>query len=200
LATDTSARWNDEDKMKKNHKTIVVGSAAGLLALAGLFVTLSLTRSAPPAPQAATPEQTIEFLASDKFARMNEDDKRRYIRQIDVPDSRPPILSLLFRPGVSDEQRQRVMERILPVVGPLIDQRLDAFDRLPAAEQTARLDAIIDQMQQNRGDRPGLLSMAKRLNLVLQYIDPHTRAKVRQHMPALVARMQERNLSATGPF
>jgi len=186
--------------MTKTNKIVVVSSVAGLLVLVGLFAVMSVTRSAPPNPQTATPEQTVEFLASDRFARMSEEKKRRYIRQIEVPGSKTPILSLLFRPGVPDEQRQRVMERILPVVGPLIDQRLDEFDRLPDAEQTARLDAIIDQMQQNRGENPGLFSMAKRLNLVLQYVDPHTRAKVRQHMPALVARMRERGMSAASPL
>jgi len=186
--------------MSKKHKRIIIASAAGLLALIGLLVTLYVTQPEPPVPQAATPEQTVEFLSSDRFARMNDTDKRRYVRRIEVPDSNTPILTLLFRPGVSDDQRQRVMERILPVVGPLIDQRLDEFDRLPAAEQTARLDAIIDQMQQARGDNPGLLSTAKRLNLVLQHVDPHTRAKIRQHMPALVARMRERNLQTAGPF
>ena len=186
--------------MSKNHKRIVIASAVGLAALAALCVVLSVTRPEPPAPQAATPEQTVEFLSSDRFARMDDDEKRQYVRQIDVPGSETPIMTLMFRPGVSDEQRQRVMEHILPVVGPLIDQRLDEFDRLPPAEQTARLDAIIDQMQSKRGDNPSLFSTAKRLNLVLQYVDPHTRAKIRAHMPALMARMKQRGTSAASPL
>ncbi len=186
--------------MSKNRKRIIIGSATGLLALVAVFVALYITQSEPPTPQAVTPEQTVAFLASDRFARMDDEQKRQYVRQIQVPGSETPIMTLLFRPGVSDEQRQRVMERILPVVGPLIDQRLDEFDHLPPAQQNARLDAIIDQMQKTRGENLGLLSTARRLNLVLQYVDPHTRAKIRAHMPALVARMKQRGISAASPL
>lgn len=137
--------------MKTNRKIILVCCAAGLLVLAGLWAVSRGTRSRPPQPQAATPEQTIAHLASEAFAKMAPDDKRRYLRDIQVADSRTPVLTLVFNPSVSDDQRRRVLENVLPVVGPMIDQRLEEFDRLGAAERTARLDAVIDQLEAAAG-------------------------------------------------
>jgi hypothetical protein len=186
--------------MKKNHRTIVVCCAVGLFALACMLAASRVTRSRPPQPQAATPEQTVEYLASEAFVKMDTDDKRQYVREIQVPGSRTPVLALLFNSSVPEEQRRRVLENILPVVRPVIEQRLDEFDRLPSAEQTARLDAVIDQLQEARRSGTGTMSSVERLNLILQYVDPHTRAKIRKHIPALLVRMKERGIQGGYPF
>ncbi len=179
---------------------LAAGGAAGLLVLACLLVGLRATRSRPPQPQAAPPEQIAAYLASTAFVKMAPDEQRCYLQAIEVPDSKTPVLALLFRPNVPDDQRRRMLENILPVVGLVINQRLDEFDRLPAAEQTARLDAFIDQLQAARQDHVGTMSSVERLNLVLQYLDPYTRAKMRRHIPALLLRMQERGIQATYPL
>lgn len=187
--------------MKINRKTIVVGCTAVLLVVAGGLGVSRLMGPKPPEPQVAAPEETVAYLASERFAKMGQDHKREYIQKIRVPDSETPVLTLLFNPSVSEDQRRRAMENVLPAVAPVIDQRLDEFDRLPAAEQTARLDAVIDQLQATRsGGAGGMVASAARLNLILQYIDPHTRAKLRDHMPALRARMKERGIKAGFPF
>jgi hypothetical protein len=109
--------------VKRNHRRIVICCAAGVLVLACLFAGMRLSRSRPPQPQDATPEQT------------------------------------------------------------------------------ARLDAIIDQLQEARQSNQGTkTSSTERLNLVLQYLDPHTRARIRKHIPALLVRMQERGIQAAYPF
>ena len=184
--------------MKTNRKMILVGGAAGLLILAGLLALSRGARSRPP--QAATPEQTISYLASEAFVKMAADDKREYLRAIEVHGSRTPVLTLVFNPSVADDQRRRVLENVLPVVGPVIDQRLEEFDRLGAAERTVRLDAVIDQWEAARRDHPGTMSSLERLSLVLQYLDPHTRANLRKHMPALLVRMKERGIRTAFPL
>jgi hypothetical protein len=187
--------------MKRTHKVIVVCCAGGLLVLAGVYAAAHILHSRPPAPQAATPGQVAEYLASDAFVRMSAEDRREYLEAIEVSGGPTPVLSLLFHPNVPDEQRQRMLEHILPVAGPMIDGRLDEFDRLPAAEQTARLDAIIDQLQEGRRNNAGtIMASPERLNLVLQHLDPHTRAKVRKHIPALLIRMAERGLAPSLPY
>lgn len=178
--------------MKKRRITIACGAAAVLVAVCGLGLP-RLNRATPP-PQAGTPEQTVEYLASEQFATTDRDDKQQYIRQMRVADSNTPVLTLLFNPNVSEQRRQKVIENILPVVAPVINQRLDEFERLPPAQQTVRLDAVIDQMQAFRKDHPNGLSSAERFNLILQYVDPHTRARLRKHLPALRARMKQRGL------
>jgi len=186
--------------MKKNSKILIGCCTAGLLALACVLLVSTVTRSRPPVPQAATPEKTVEFLASQAFAKMDSDDQREYVRRIQVPGHQTPVLSLMFGPTVSEEQRRRVVQNVLPVVGPLIDQRLDEFDRLPADQKVARLDAFIDQLQKSRKDNQGTISSVERMNLVLQYVDPQTRSKMRKHIPALMARMKERRIQGLYPW
>ena len=186
--------------MKKKHRIVIACCAAVLLVLGGLFAASRGTRPRPPLPQAATPEQAVEFLASDAFVKMAPDNKREYVRAIRVPGSQTPVLSLLFNPNVPEQQRRRVMENVLPVAGPMISQRLDEFDRLPAAQKMARLDAFIDQLQAARRDNQGMVSSVERLNLVLQHMDPHTRAKMRKHVPALLTRMKERGIQGLYPW
>jgi hypothetical protein len=186
--------------MKRQHRMLAAGGVAGLLILACLLVALRATRPRPPQPQAAPPERIAAYLASAAFVRMAPDEQRRYLQAIKVPDSKTPVLALLFRPDVPDQQRRRMLENILPVVGPVIDQRLNEFDRLPAAEQTARLDALIDQIQAARQSNTGTMSSVERLNLVLQYLDPYTRAKMRKHLPALLVRMKERGIQTGYPL
>jgi hypothetical protein len=186
--------------MKSSRKMIVAGGAAGLLILACLLVALRATRPRPPQPQAAAPAQIAGYLASEAFVKLAPDEQRRYLQAIEVSGSKTPVLALLFHPDVPDEQRRRMLENVLPVVGPVINQRLDEFDRLPAAEQTARLDAVIDQLQAARQNHAGTMSSMERMNLVLQYLDPYTRAKIRKHVPALLVRMQERGIQAGYPF
>lgn len=186
--------------MKKSRAIVVVCGAAGLLVLAGAFAAMRGAHARPPQPQAATPEQTIEYLASGAFVKMAPAAKREYVREIRVPGSQTPVLSLLFNSNVPEEQRRRVMENVLPVAGSMIQQRLDEFDGLPAAEKTARLDALIDQLQVARRDGQGMVSSVERLNLVLQHLDPHTRANIRKHVPALLVRMKERGIQGAYPF
>ena len=190
-----SATWSKDENMKKSHRVLLGCGVAGLLVGGSMLVLSRLIRPAPPQPQSSTPEQTVE-----QFVKAGRDDREQYIRQIRVPDSNTPILTLLFNPNVSQEQRRKLMENVLPVVGPVIDQRLDEFERLSVAERTARLDGIIDRMQQIRGNNPGTLSSTERLNLILQYLDPHTRARFRKHLPALKARMKKRGISTALPF
>ncbi len=185
--------------MNTNRKILLV-CGTGLLVLVGVFGVSRVVRLKPPVPQAETPEQTVAFLASEAFAKMDLDDRREYVRQIQMPGSQAPVMSLMSDPSISEEQRRQVMKNVLPVVGPLINQRLDEFDQLPAAQRTARLDAFIDQMQKSRQDNQGTVSSVERMNLMLQYVDPQTRAKMRKHIPALLSRMKERGIRSGLPF
>jgi hypothetical protein len=44
------------------------------------------------------------------------------------------------------------------------------------------------------------MASTERLNLILQYLEPHTRAKIREHLPALRARMKDRGIKTALPF
>jgi hypothetical protein len=38
------------------------------------------------------------------------------------------------------------------------------------------------------------------MNLILQYVDPQTRARMRKHIPALMTRMKERGIKGLNPW
>jgi hypothetical protein len=186
--------------MKRNRKIIIAFSVT-VCVLFALLVVLSLDfGSAPPDPQAATPDQTAEYLASEQFVKMDRDDKEQYLDKISRSYSETPMLTLFLNSSLSEVQRQKLMENILPVIGPGISQRIDEFESLSPREQTARLDAIIDRMEQYRQSNPGTMFSPERFNLILQYIDPHIRARIRKHIPAMRQRMSERGITSTYLF
>ena len=183
--------------MKKDRRIIIV--CALVVIAAGVLGWRQWSRPALPDPQTSEPEETVEFLASEQFSKAKADDKREYVEEMRVRDSQTPVLSLLFNPKVTEAQRKKVMQNILPVMAPVIKQRLNEFHELPPAQQTARLDAIIDQMQAFRKSHPDAKPSPERLNMILQYVDPYTRAKLREHMPALRQRMKQRGIEP-GPL
>ena len=187
--------------MKRSRKIIIVFSVTICILFAFLVVlSLDFGSASPAELEAATPEQTAEYLASEQFVKLDRDDKEQYLDQINRSYSETPMLTLFLNPGLSEAQRQKLMENILPVIGPGISQRIDEFESLSPQEQTARLDAIIDRMEQYRQSNPGTMFSPERFNLILQYIDPHIRARIRRHIPAMRQRMSERGIVSTYPF
>jgi hypothetical protein len=143
-----------------------------------------------------SPEKAVEYLTSEKFVKMSIEDKQQYLEQIRRSYSETPMLTLLYNPKISEPQRQRLMENVLPVIGPIVSRRIDEFENLSPREQTARLDAIIDRMVLFNTENGGRMFSPQRLALVLQYLDPYTRARLRKHMPDLTKRMVERGISS----
>ena len=150
--------------------------------------------SKPPAFDVNSPEKTVEYLASEKFVRMGMEDKRQYIEEIRLSYSETPMLTLLYNPKIPESQRRKLMENVLPVIGPMVSQRIDEFESLSAREQTARLDAIIDRMALFNQENTGRIFSPQHLGLILQYLDPYSRARLRKHIPALTRRMVERGI------
>jgi hypothetical protein len=152
--------------------------------------------SRPPAFDVNSPEKAVEYLTSEKFVRMSVEDKRQYLEQIRQSYSETPMLTLFYNPKISEPQRQKLTENVLPVIGPMVSQRLDEFENLSPGEQTARLDAIIDRMAMFNTENGGRMFSPQRLALILQYLDPYTRARLRKHIPDLTKRMIERGMSS----
>ncbi|MBN2136742.1 MAG: hypothetical protein JW720_02940 [Sedimentisphaerales bacterium] len=179
--------------MKNGIKIAVLGVvvAAGI---ACIVLLSGGSGSRPPDAQDATAEQTAEFLASEKFVEMDKGDKEQYLGQINDSNNPAPMLTLLMNSGLSEEQRQKVMSNILPVISVGMNRRIDEFEALPPEKQTAQLDAIIDQLEQSRRGNSGVMFSPERMNLMLQYVDPHTRARLRKHLPEMRKRMEQRGI------
>jgi hypothetical protein len=150
--------------------------------------------SRPPAFDVNSPEKAVEYLTSEKFVKMGMEAKRQYLDEIRQSYSEAPMLTLFYNPEIPEPQRQKLMENVLPVIGPMVSQRIDEFENLSPQGQTARLDAIIDQMAMFNQENGGRLFSPQRLALILQYLDPYTRARLRKHIPALTRRMIERGI------
>lgn len=150
--------------------------------------------SRPPAFDADAPEKTVEYLASEKFVRMSMKDKRQYLEEIRRSYSETPMLTLFYNPDIPEPQRRKLMKNVLPVIGPIVSRRIDEFESMSPREQTARLDAIIDRMVLFNRQNGGRMFSPQRLGLILQYMDPYTRARLRKHIPALTGRMIERGI------
>lgn len=150
--------------------------------------------SKPPVFDVNSPEKAVEYLASKEFVKMSVEDKRQYLDEIRQSYSETPLLTLFYNPKISEMQRQKLMENVLPVIGPMVSQRIDEFENLSPQEQTARLDAIIDQMALFNTENSGRMFSPQRLALILQYLDPYTRARLRKHVPALTRRIVERGI------
>jgi hypothetical protein len=177
----------------KRKIAVAICVGAPVVVIGGLVLWGRLS-SRPPAFDVNSPQQTVEYLASEKFAGMSMADKRQYLEQIRKSYGETPMLTLFYDPQLSEPQRQKLMANVLPVIGPIVTQRLDEFENLPPAERTARLDAIIDRMVLFNKENGGRMFSPQRLGLILQYVDPYTRARLRERIPELTKRMVERGM------
>jgi hypothetical protein len=176
-------------------KKIVIAfcAAVPVVVICGLGLWGRFT-SRPPAFDVNSPEKAVEYLASEEFVKMGMEDKRQYLDEIRQSYSETPMLTLFYNPKISEPQRQKLMENVLPVIGPMVSQRIDEFESLSPGEQTARLDVIIDRVAMFNQENDGRMFSPQRLGLILQYLDPYTRARLRKHIPALTRRMVERGI------
>ena len=149
---------------------------------------------APPDVKEATAQETVDYLASEDFVKMDKDNKEEYLEQINKSNTQTPMLTLFLNSNLSEPQRQKLMANILPVISPLINRRIERFEKMPAQEKRILLDAIIDRMELFRQANPDKMFSRERFNLILQYIDPHTRARLRKHIPEMHKRMAERGI------
>ncbi|MBN2270717.1 MAG: hypothetical protein JXN61_08890 [Sedimentisphaerales bacterium] len=176
----------------------VVGAAVVVCAA---FFFFGGPDSSPPDANEATAQETADYLVSEEFVKMGKGDKEEYLEQINERYTDTPVLSLLSNSSLSEQQRQQLMANILPIIGPGIDKRIDEFENMPAEQQQVRLDAIIDRLEEYRKVNPQAMFSPERFNLMLQYVDPHTRARLREHIPAMRQRMAERGIPVgDGPF
>jgi hypothetical protein len=177
----------------KRKIAVAVCAAVPIVVICGL-VLWGRFGSRPPVFDVNSPQKTVEYLASEKFVKMSMEDKRQYLDEIRQSYGKAPMLRLFYDPKIPEPQRQKLMANVLPVIGPIVTQRLDEYENLPPSEQTARLDAIIDQMTLFNKENRGRMFSPQRLGLILQYLDPYTRARLRRHIPELTKRMVERGI------
>jgi len=173
---------------------------------------------APPADiKKASTKEVTDYLASDSFGKLSDDQKIAYMDQLrkERKDFQGPP------PVVSEEQRERIHRNIGPVFQKRMEKEIEDFFKLPADQQNAFLDQRIDQMQAAMksggpmgpsggppGGGPGMgrgpggppprpnHAMMRRM---IEHSNPTQRARMATFMKAMQKRMKERGINPPPP-
>jgi len=199
---------------------MIIMALAGVVVAAGVCVTIwyccRSPRSLPqPDVAAAPPEEVAKYMASEEFGKLSEAERRDYIEKL--RDAREPQEQRrLMRSGaeLSDEERRQLRANVAPVFQKMMEDRIDRYFALPASQQQAYLDEMIDQMQQFVAQRPaarptpreasgsssepaggrGRGFTPERLKQRIETTDPAKRAKFVEFFKAFRRRMEERGI------
>jgi len=166
------------------------------------------------APPAEEREKAAKYIASDRFAKLDDETKRTYVEKfVGRPGGGPPR-GFRATTQLSDGERKRFIEQFRPVMRKMMAKRIDDYFALPPAEQTKRLDEIIDSMEARRLERERRAATRpsggegsdrregrrrrgftpERLKHILENTEPEMRAKFVEFRKAIEKRRAERGL------
>ncbi len=184
-------------------RKVIYGIGIGTIAAAAAAVTAWVWLGAsppPPDPKSATVQEKAEYLASDRFGDLEVEEKREYLEQLrqetEIQNQPRPLLM----PDLTDEQRDQIIINAMPVISQWVNDRWAEYEALSPAEQQARLDKIVDRIEEFRQQNPQAYQdrlkrfTPERLNMLLEHSDPQTRLKVSRFRTALEKRMKERGV------
>ncbi len=106
----------------------------------------------PPVPAEQTPGQTVKYLASEEFGRLDDADKQEYFDSV-VDHYESKKTWPVPRAELTDEERERLRKNAGPLFQKMIGKRIDKYFQLPREERTAYLDEMIDRMEEMRKAR-----------------------------------------------
>lgn len=147
------------EKARKQNKIVLwsMGLAASAVVVwVGWAMFGGLFRTHPPNLDTASSKEIVAFLASDKFAKLSEDEKSTFSEGIQkLPDNRRrEIFSVQ---GLSSQDRRKMFENLRsarsggPGRGPSLQEMKDFF-ALPADQQLTKLDERIGEEESRRRD------------------------------------------------
>jgi len=203
-----------------NKKTILIlFIGAALVAGAATAYSLWPARKGDPAPPAVpaeqTPGQTMTYLASEEFGRLDDAAKQEYFDSV-VNHYESKKTWPVPRAELTEEERERLRKNAGPLFQKMIGKRIDKYFQLPREERTAYLDEMIDRMEEMRKARrerseqqpakPGTPGASKNdhpgppgrhfkpewLKRWIEETPPEERAKQTQFMMAIQKRRLER--------
>lgn len=196
--------------------------------LAGLAAGWVLWPRQAPDPKAGNAEEVAKYISSKEFGEMPADQRRQYMDQVRQVE-RDSGQRLIDRDKLSDAQREQMRENMSGAFMAQMDQRIEAYFKLPEPEKVAYLDKILDEGQQRRaqvearastrpaggggqgspaggGDRGGARAgggrrgpSAEGLRNRLEHSDPLKRAQHAEFRRALAERAKQRGITLPGP-
>jgi len=172
----------------------------------------------PPAPAEQTPGQTLKYLASEEFGRLDDAARQKYFDAV-VNHYESKKTWPVPRAELSEEERKRLRKNAGPLFREMITKRVDKYFELPPKERTAYLDDMIDRMEEMRKarqerwkrekeEKPGASATSServprprgrhfkpgRLKKWIEETPPEERAKQAEFMMAIQKRRLERGL------
>jgi hypothetical protein len=182
---------------------VTVAGVGGIVALTFAFRTRT---AEAPNPYQQTPREIAEFLAGDKFARLEEPKQRAYMSVVRESGK----MRKLRGQELSDRQRETFRDNMRRVGMKMMQQRLSEYFALPPAERAAHMDQMIEGMERRRSrprdrevdadepDRPGRRERRRftpeRMKRMIERTDPETRARMAQFWKDLRERRRQRDL------
>jgi hypothetical protein len=182
--------------MNRKHMWLILAGCVLVISAAGLAYTV--WPSSPPDPATQSPEETASYVASKRFAKLDDAEKQNYLSQI---QGRRELFQAAQ--NLSEENRQKLRENVRPLFRRAMADRVDKYFELPPEEQTSFLDGMIDRMEtmhQGRPDRPAGERHRRpgftpdRMKNMLENTPPESRAKFVEFMEAARKRRRERGL------
>jgi uncharacterized membrane protein len=107
----------------------------------------------PPDPSAQKPQEALKYMASEAFEKLDDEAKKEYFDQVREASGGRGFGFRGRGADLTDEERERLRQNVRPLAMKAMEDRMSAYFELPAEEQTAYLDDIIDRMQAGREAR-----------------------------------------------
>jgi Spy/CpxP family protein refolding chaperone len=210
--------------MSKIPRKYIVAGCIGVLGILGVGLGMLRFRGeAAPDPKTSDSKQVSNYLASDSFGKLKNEQKIHYMEQLrQRPDFAGPPR------GLNAAQEEKIRQNIGPVFRQRMEQEMEEFSKMTPEQQTAFLDKRIDQMEAFRkrggsgnavgksagplasgpggpppggraGGRPGGPPSRDMMRHMLSNTSPKQRAIMTKVMDAMRKRMKERGIQDPGP-
>ena len=189
----------------KTKRAWIIG--IGVVVVAGVaMLGQAVWQDDPPAPDGENHEQIVEYVASEKFTKLDNSKKLDYISKAGWEVFRNNASEL------SEEQRNQLRRNVGQAMRERMTAAVDKYFELPADEREAYLDEAIDRMGNRgrggmgrprgqgdrqagrpRGSRRGFTP--DRLKRMIERTSPERRAKFVEFMQAMRQRRSDRGMS-----
>jgi hypothetical protein len=129
---------------KKNKIIVSIGITAVSLTLLAVIISSFIERKAPD-PNQLGPKRKVTYMASKQFARLDDQEKVKYMKK--VGRSRKMYKQL------STEERKAVFKNTRKIMRKQMKEKLNKFFAMSEEEQNKRLDEILAKTSKWRKNR-----------------------------------------------
>ncbi|MFA6567114.1 MAG: hypothetical protein WCS96_02785 [Victivallales bacterium] len=198
------------------NRKYVIAAVAVLIAVTASFACYKYFRSPDlPDPGKQKTEDIAKMMASEKFSKLPQELKNRYLENLASQDKAREIF--YSSRSMTDDERKNLRDNMRPMFEIAMNKKAKEYFALPREKRDAFLDNELDKMAERRANRPPNASVgqqgggvpggapvqgntggrwqgpsAKAVKKRIETTDPADRAKAAQYRKDLRARAQQR--------